>query len=155
MVFFQILCPDKICEPYVIEEEDCKVYSGPNCSFPCSVANCNIEILDDFNYCTLYKCKKNVPPNVPEKLSALWICLGIVGALLFLLCMIRYVRRRQSRQSQSQEYQLGEISQTIENQNFNVTRSGHFSILEEDSEDEILSTPIIRTRNYSTVRQNQ
>ena len=143
----EVICDDKICEPYSIQVEDCLVYYGRDCQYPCSTRLCETEILDGLNYCTLYTCRKKVSPApiIPIHDSSIPMILGICISFIILLIIFgAFLYQRKRRQSDRRSNSVPMTS--LSNQNFRPLPS---SLSISDSEDEeLLSTPIVRSRSY-------
>lgn len=69
--------------------EQCDVFYGPNCKYPCDTANCEENIELD-TMCWEYTCTP-VPPSPPASYLAAQICLPIIGlvSIVLLVCLLR------------------------------------------------------------------
>lgn len=73
-------------------QEQCDVFFGPLCKYPCDLSQCQQTVELD-TMCLEYVCVP-APPNKEHSYLALEICLPIIGILILLLCLlvIRYKR---------------------------------------------------------------
>ncbi len=95
-----ITCKDgTICIEADNYQEQCEVYSGPLCNFPCDASNCEITVELD-TVCKEFYCFSPSPaPNPPYpgyNHLALQICLPIIF-LIFLVLIIWCGRKWKSR----------------------------------------------------------
>lgn len=78
-----------ICSGQENYREQCDVFYGPQCKYPCDTINCEENIELD-TMCWEYTCTP-APPSTPSTNLTAKICLPIIGlvSIVFLVCLIR------------------------------------------------------------------
>ena len=95
-----VTCKDgTICIESDNYEEQCEVYSGPKCEYPCEAKDCEVTVELD-TVCKEFICSPPVPPtpsgnhNLALKIGLPLMFLFIIGFLI-ILCILK--KRRSGR----------------------------------------------------------
>ena len=126
------------CSGYLQKVEECTIFDGKNCLWPCTLQGCVEKLIEGWTYCLLYNCSSIPPtPQPPSSkdteigIIVSSVCGGLVSAGIGAYCAWKKFRSRQE--------------DTVNEQESNQENNGssldpYFSIFD-DSEDD---TPIIR-----------
>ena len=143
------------CKSYVLEIENCLVYQGINCTWPCRFDNCLVQIIDGITSCLLFNChsKPPLPPHVNDHYGLIF---GLLAGLLILILSVlaaRYLKKKYQRNSSNGTIETDQ-NQQISGENQPSISGGadnFFSLLDdEDSE-----SPIVKPRRQNVYLENE
>lgn len=98
-----VTCKDgTICIETDNYEEQCEVFTGPKCEYPCDAKNCEVSVELD-TMCKEFICSPPMPPTPPGSDHNLALKIGLPLMFLFLIgflvifCILK--KRRSGRQN--------------------------------------------------------
>ena len=148
------------CKSYLREVDNCILYQGNSCLWPCSLVNCTKTILEGWTYCELFNCSAHPPQPQPPSSKGLEIGLSI-GSIFFIIivvliikCVNKFRRNRPAASNQVDEQNQDDSA----HQGTSRQASGwdpNFSLFSDSEDDDIENRrPIIRRLPTSFANQN-